>query len=172
MCLENVGGSRRHPPDPTASAARRSAIRRVGIPVLAPLSHAPPGERPVVQVGEAPRPARRPRGEARGVENIGDIRATSNDDLAGCIAGRMPPHLHYGLLDWPAVPTPSTKRRAAPAGAPAPAAPQDTIVPAHDQLDRILRSGAFQQADRLKRFLTFIVRETVAGRGTELKEYV
>src|SRR5690349_6229286 len=41
-----------------------------------------------------------------------------------------------------------------------------------DQLDRILRSDAFRQADRLKRFLTFIVREMTAGRGSELKEYV
>jgi len=41
-----------------------------------------------------------------------------------------------------------------------------------EHLSRILRSGAFQQADRLKRFLTFIVREALAGRGTELKEYV
>jgi hypothetical protein len=40
------------------------------------------------------------------------------------------------------------------------------------QLDRILGSETFQQADRLKRFLTFIVQEAVAGRGGELKEYV
>jgi serine/threonine-protein kinase len=43
---------------------------------------------------------------------------------------------------------------------------------ARDQLDRLLRSDTFQQADRLKRFLTFIVSESLAGRGTELKEYV
>src|SRR2546425_7323828 len=42
----------------------------------------------------------------------------------------------------------------------------------HEELDRLLRSETFQQADRLKRFLTFIVTEAVAGRGTELKEYV
>jgi serine/threonine-protein kinase len=41
-----------------------------------------------------------------------------------------------------------------------------------EQLDRILRSEAFQHADRLKRFLTFIVEEALAGRETELKEYV
>src|ERR1700760_1219424 len=40
------------------------------------------------------------------------------------------------------------------------------------QLDRILGSKAFRQADRLKRFLSFIVEETVAGRGERLKEFV
>src|SRR4051794_35211462 len=44
--------------------------------------------------------------------------------------------------------------------------------PSDEQLDRILRSETFQQSDRLKRFLMFIVRETTAGRGAELKEYV
>jgi serine/threonine-protein kinase len=41
-----------------------------------------------------------------------------------------------------------------------------------DQLTRILRSGTFQQADRLKSFLTFIVSEAIAGRESQLKEYV
>ena len=41
-----------------------------------------------------------------------------------------------------------------------------------EQLNRILGSKAFRQADRLKRFLTFIVEETVAGRGERLKEFV
>ncbi len=40
------------------------------------------------------------------------------------------------------------------------------------QLDRILSSKAFRQADRLKRFLTFTVNETLAGRGEQLKEFV
>jgi TolB-like protein/Tfp pilus assembly protein PilF len=40
------------------------------------------------------------------------------------------------------------------------------------QLNRILASRAFRQADRLKRFLTFIVDETVSGRGERLKEFV
>jgi TolB-like protein/tetratricopeptide (TPR) repeat protein len=40
------------------------------------------------------------------------------------------------------------------------------------QLDRVLGSTTFQQVDRLKRFLNFIVTEAVAGRGDELKEYV
>jgi len=40
-----------------------------------------------------------------------------------------------------------------------------------DQLQRILRSSTFQQVDRLKRFLTFIVDEAIQGRRHELKEY-
>src|SRR3954463_6920346 len=40
------------------------------------------------------------------------------------------------------------------------------------QLDRILVSKSFRQADRLKRFLRFVVEETVAGRGDRLKEFV
>jgi len=41
-----------------------------------------------------------------------------------------------------------------------------------EHLDRILASPTFQQGDRLKRFLKFIVVEAVAGRRHELKEYV
>jgi TolB-like protein/Tfp pilus assembly protein PilF len=40
------------------------------------------------------------------------------------------------------------------------------------QLNRILASKTFHQVDRLKRFVSFIVLEGVAGRGGELKEYV
>lgn len=40
------------------------------------------------------------------------------------------------------------------------------------QLDRVLSSKAFRQADRLKRFLSFTVGETLAGRGEQLKEFV
>jgi serine/threonine-protein kinase len=40
------------------------------------------------------------------------------------------------------------------------------------ELSRILASGSFQQADRLKRFLSFIVLEAASGRGDGLKEYV
>ena len=40
------------------------------------------------------------------------------------------------------------------------------------ELERILTSATFQQVERLKRFITFIVGEAVAGRGEELKEYV
>ncbi|HEV2444414.1 MAG TPA: hypothetical protein VGS58_00770, partial [Candidatus Sulfopaludibacter sp.] len=41
-----------------------------------------------------------------------------------------------------------------------------------EQLGRIVASKAFRQSDRLKRFLTFIVEETIAGRGERLKEFV
>lgn len=41
-----------------------------------------------------------------------------------------------------------------------------------EQLERVLASTSFQQADRLRRFLKFIVEEAVAGRGSDLKEYV
>ncbi len=40
------------------------------------------------------------------------------------------------------------------------------------QLERILASATFSKVDRLKRFVNFIVVETVAGRGDQLKEYV
>lgn len=41
-----------------------------------------------------------------------------------------------------------------------------------EQLDRVLRSATFQQSDRLKRFLEFVVQEAIDGRGGNLKEYV
>lgn len=41
-----------------------------------------------------------------------------------------------------------------------------------DQLDRVLRSTTFQQSDRLKRFLEFVVHEALGGRAGNLKEYV
>jgi serine/threonine-protein kinase len=56
-----------------------------------------------------------------------------------------------------------------------PAAPPlhtDSDQAVREQLDRILASATFQQCDRLKRFLRFIVLESVAGRRNELKEYV
>jgi serine/threonine-protein kinase len=49
---------------------------------------------------------------------------------------------------------------------------KDTDAKVADQLHRVLTSKAFRQADRLKRFLTFIVEETVGGRGERLKEFV
>ena len=49
---------------------------------------------------------------------------------------------------------------------------KDTGKAVRQQLDRMLASPTFQQVDRLKRFLNFIVTETVAGRGDQLKEYV
>jgi serine/threonine-protein kinase len=51
-------------------------------------------------------------------------------------------------------------------------APADSGQPIRDQLARILASATFQQGDRLKRFLSFIVLEAIAGRQNELKEYV
>jgi TolB-like protein len=56
---------------------------------------------------------------------------------------------------------------------PAPAAPglaSDKAV--RQQLIRILTSKTFSQVDRLKRFVDFIVTESVEGRGSDLKEYV
>src|SRR5215471_4344639 len=50
--------------------------------------------------------------------------------------------------------------------------PVDADQPYRDQLTRVLTSATFQQGDRLKRFLTFIVGEALAGRRNELKEYV
>jgi serine/threonine-protein kinase len=41
-----------------------------------------------------------------------------------------------------------------------------------EQLERVLASATFLQAERLKRFLRFIVEETLVSRGGELKEYV
>jgi TolB-like protein/Flp pilus assembly protein TadD len=55
---------------------------------------------------------------------------------------------------------------------PAPPAEHDSDRAVRDQLQRILASTTFQQVDRLKRFLTFIVGEAIEGRRHELKEYV
>src|SRR4051794_41823439 len=52
------------------------------------------------------------------------------------------------------------------------AAPPDAEQDARRQLERVLGSVAFRQVDRLKRFLNFIVSESLAGRGDQLKEYV
>jgi TolB-like protein/Flp pilus assembly protein TadD len=49
---------------------------------------------------------------------------------------------------------------------------RDPDSPVREQLDRILASTTFKQVDRLKRFLSFIVLESISGRNTELKEYV
>jgi len=54
----------------------------------------------------------------------------------------------------------------------APALSEDLEAKARQQLARILASRTFHQADRLKRFISFIVEETLAGRGTQLKEFV
>ena len=41
-----------------------------------------------------------------------------------------------------------------------------------EQLDRILSSKTFHTVERLKRFLSFIVGETIEGHGDQLKEFV
>ncbi len=56
-----------------------------------------------------------------------------------------------------------------------PPEPDDVLTgdpSAADQLSRILASDTFAQADRLKRFLTFVVNQALAGRRGELKEYL
>ncbi len=40
------------------------------------------------------------------------------------------------------------------------------------QLDRLLASGGFAQADRLSRFLRYVVERTLSGESDQLKEYV
>src|SRR5713226_9180130 len=41
-----------------------------------------------------------------------------------------------------------------------------------EELDRILSSPAFAQAEGLRRFLRFVVEEALAGRAGDMKEYV
>lgn len=53
---------------------------------------------------------------------------------------------------------------------PSPAKASDKLV--RQQLSRILSSKTFAQVERLKRFVSFIVGETIGGRGGDLKEYV
>ena len=48
---------------------------------------------------------------------------------------------------------------------------EPTADQVRDQLDRILASEAFANADRLSRFLRYIVERTLAGEGDRLKEY-
>src|SRR5688572_31381525 len=52
------------------------------------------------------------------------------------------------------------------------AAPKQSAKAVRLQLDRILSSATFQQVDRLKRFLNFIVSEYAEDRGAGLQEYV
>jgi hypothetical protein len=49
---------------------------------------------------------------------------------------------------------------------------KDANVKVAEQVNRILASKPFRLADRLKRFLSFIVEETIGGRGERLKEFV
>jgi len=63
--------------------------------------------------------------------------------------------------------------RRAPKRTPPPVAAEPRPEPSpQEQLERVLRSETFKHADRLKRFLTFIVTEAIAGRQADLKEYV
>lgn len=51
---------------------------------------------------------------------------------------------------------------------------QSPLVPADDvkrQLQRILDHPSFRQANRISQMLRFVVEETLAGRGAELKQY-
>lgn len=52
------------------------------------------------------------------------------------------------------------------------AAPAGAESGAREQLQRVVTGVTFRQVDRLKRFLNFIVSESLAGRGDQLKEYV
>ncbi len=52
-----------------------------------------------------------------------------------------------------------------------PAPEKQAATETQEHLDRILTSATFQQVDRLKRFLGFIVTEALAGRSDQLKEY-
>src|SRR5947207_3700750 len=54
----------------------------------------------------------------------------------------------------------------------APALDKDSQKAIRQYLDRLLASATFQQVDRLKRFVSFIVSEALAGRRDQLKEYV
>ncbi len=51
-------------------------------------------------------------------------------------------------------------------------APSADTEKIRQQLERVLGSKAFRQVDRLQRFLSFIVNETLAGRGDSLKEFL
>jgi serine/threonine-protein kinase len=64
------------------------------------------------------------------------------------------------------------KTTVVPIRAPQPVAEPDADTSAQQQLERVLASVSFRQVDRLKRFLRFIVSESLAGRGDQLKEYV
>ena len=55
---------------------------------------------------------------------------------------------------------------------PVPVAEKSVDKAPGQQLERVLTSVTFRQVDRLKRFLNFIVTESLGGRGDQLKEYV
>jgi len=64
------------------------------------------------------------------------------------------------------------KMKVVPIRAPAAVPQKNADAGARHELDRVLASATFRQADRLKRFLSFIVCEALEGRGDQLKEYV
>jgi len=66
----------------------------------------------------------------------------------------------------------AVKTAAAPAKSPVTTKADKSDKAVRQQLDRILGSATFQQVERLKRFIGFIVTEAAAGRSDELKEYV
>jgi TolB-like protein/Tfp pilus assembly protein PilF len=87
----------------------------------------------------------------------------------------MPAHRHNARNPLPAGRLTARSRgniRGMATVKPVPAPERDTDRVVRDQLQRILASTTFQQVDRLKRFLTFIVGEAIEGRRHELKEYV
>jgi len=61
---------------------------------------------------------------------------------------------------------------ATPARVVAPGLDKESQKAIRQYLDRLLASTTFQQVDRLKRFVSFIVSEALAGRRDQLKEYV
>ena len=52
-----------------------------------------------------------------------------------------------------------------------PTATDPTAAEVRTALDRVLRSRAFEHADRASNFLRFVAAETLAGRGERLKGY-
>ena len=80
-----------------------------------------------------------------------------------CEARRVEAPDLYGVL--PPVVTPNRSH-----GAPMPSELPDSIVRA--QLERILASEVFSRSQQLRRFLSFIVEQRLAGEGQSLKESV
>ena len=53
-----------------------------------------------------------------------------------------------------------------------PAPTETSVRKIREQVERILHSKSFEGVERLKSFFSFIVAETIEGRGDQLKEYV
>src|SRR6266496_679818 len=84
----------------------------------------------------------------------------------------MPAHRIHARDPLPAGRLKRSKIRPMASRDSAAAVTRDAGKPVREQLERILASTTFKQVDRLKRFLSFIVLESIGGRSTELKEYV